>query len=69
MREHHERVFLDDKVLIRETLVELVAVLVNNAAKGDSDISECDDDVTTDAWVFGGLEDLEQKVVVVVTEL
>lgn len=60
MREHHERVFLDDHVLIRETLVELVAILVDDAAKGDSDVAERDDDVTTDARVFGGLEDLEQ---------
>ena len=69
MREHHERVFLDDQVLIRETLVELVAVLVNDAAKRDSDVAERDDDVATDARVSGGLEDLEQEVVVLVTEL
>ena len=69
MREHHERVFLDDQVLIRETLVELVAVLVNDAAKGDSDVAERDDNVATDARVSGGLEDLEQEVVVLVAEL
>ena len=69
MRDHHEHVFLDDQSLIRETLVELVAVLVNDTAKRDSDVTECDDDVTMDAWVSGGLEDLEQEVVVMVTEL
>lgn len=60
MREHHERVFLDHQVLIRETLVELVAVLVNDVAKGDSNIAKRDDNITADARVFGGLEDLEQ---------
>lgn len=69
MREHHERVFLDDQVLVRETLVELVAVLVNDAAKRDSDISERNDNVTTDARVFGRLEDLEEEMVVLITKL
>ena len=69
MCEYHERVFLDDQVLIRETLVEFVAVLVNDAAKGHGDVAERDDDITTDARVSRGLEDLEQQMVVLVTEL
>lgn len=69
MGEHHERVFLDNQVLIREAFVQLIAVLVDDVAKGDSDVAERDDDVTTDARVFGGLEDLEQEVMVLVAEL
>lgn len=69
MREHHQRVLLDDQVLVRETLVELVAVLVNDAAKRHGDVAKRDDDVTADARVSRGLEDLEQQMVVLVTEL
>ena len=69
MGEDHQRIFLDDKVLIREAFVEFVAVLVNDTAKGDSDVAERDDDVTADARVSRGLENLEQEVVVLVTEL
>lgn len=52
MGEYHERVFLDHQVLVRETLVELVAVLIDNAAERDGDVSERDDNVATDAWVL-----------------
>lgn len=69
MREYHERVLLDDQVCIRKTLVELVAVLIDDATKGDGNVAQRDDDIATDTRVSRGLEDLEQEAMVLVTEL
>lgn len=52
MRQNHERVFLDDETGIGKTLIQLVTVVVENAAKANCYISERDDDVAADIGVF-----------------
>ena len=69
MHGHHKRVLLDDQVVIREALVELVAVLIDDTAKRDGNVPERDDDVAPDTRVTRRFEDFEQQVVVLVAEL
>ena len=68
MREHHERVLLDDEILIRKTLVQLVTVFIKYSAERDGDISKGDDNIASDVGIFRGLEDLEEESVVLVAE-
>jgi len=46
-----------------------VAVLINDAAEGNSYIAECNDDVAPDVRVFRCLQNLEEEPMVLVTEL
>ena len=69
MREHHQRVLLHHQVGIRQTPVQLVAVLVHDRAERDSDVAESDRDVAPDVRVPRGLENAEEQVVVRVAEL
>ena len=69
MGEDHQRVFLHDDVLVRKTLVQLIAVLVDDIAETDSHITKSDDDVRADVWVLGCFEDFEEETVVLVAEL
>jgi len=68
MGEHHESVFLNDEVLVREAFVEFVAVLVDYSVEGNSDISKRNNDVTANVCIPGCLQDLEEKSMVLVTE-
>lgn len=69
MSQDHERILLDDNVAVREALVQLVAVLVDDVTEGHSDVSQRDDNVTADIGIPGGFEDFEQQPVVLVAEL
>ena len=69
MREHHQRVLLHHQVAVRQALVQLVAVLVDDRAERDSDVAERDRDVAPDVRVSRRLEDPEEQVVVRVAEL
>lgn len=69
MRQHHERVLLDNNVFIRQPSVQLAAVLIDDCAERNSHVSERDDDVASDARVLRRLEDPEEQVVVFVAEL
>jgi len=69
MREHHQRVLLHHQVAVRQALVQLVAVLVDDRAERDSDVAERDRNVAPDVRVSRCLEDPEEQVVVRVAEL
>lgn len=69
MGQHHESVLLDDEICVGETLVQLVAVLVNDVVKRNSDVSERDNNVAPDVRILRRLENLEQKMMVCVAEL
>ena len=69
MGQHHEGVLLDDEIRVGETLVQLVAVLVNDVVKRNSDVSQRDDNVAPDVRILRRLENLEQKMMVCVAEL
>jgi hypothetical protein len=69
MGEHHERVLLDDEIVIREALVQLVAVFVNDIAERHCDVAKSDRDVASDVGIFGSLQNLKEQPMVLVTEL
>lgn len=60
MSKHHKRVLLDHKVYVGKALVQLVAVLVDDIAEGDSDVTKGDDDVTSDVGILRCLQDLKK---------
>ena len=60
VRQHHQGVLLHDQVLIRQALVQLIAVFINDTAERNRNISEGDDGVTSDTGISGCLEDLEE---------
>lgn len=69
VREHHQRVLFHHQVAVRQTLVQLVAVLVNDRAERDRDVAKRDRDVAPDVRVPRRLEDAEEQAVVRVAEL
>lgn len=69
MREHHQGVLLHHQFGIRQSPVQLLAVLVDDRAERDRDVAERDGDVATDVRVSRGLQDAEEQVVVRVAEL
>lgn len=56
MGQNHKRVFLNDEAGVGETLVQLAAVVVENAAETNGNISERDDDVAADVRILGRLQ-------------
>ena len=52
MCENHERVLLDDEVLVRKTFVKLIAILINDIAERHSNISESDHDIAADIGIL-----------------
>lgn len=60
MGQNHECVLLDDEVGVGEALVQFVAVVVENAAEANGNISECDDDVAADVGVLGSFQHVEE---------
>ena len=69
MREHHQGVLFHHQIPIRQTPVQLIAVLVNDRAEGDRDVAERDSDVAPDVRVSRCLQDAEQQSVVRIAEL
>ena len=69
MRQHHQSILLHDEITIRESLVQLIAVLVDDIAETDSYVTKSDDDVRADVWVLGRFEDFEKETVMLVAEL
>jgi hypothetical protein len=69
MREHHQSVLLHHQFAIRQSPVQLIAVLVNNRAERDRDVAERDGDVAPDVHVPRFLQDAEEQVVVRIAEL
>ena len=69
MREHHQRVLLHHQFAIRQSPVELIAVLVDDRAERDRDVAERDGDVAPDVRVSRCLQDTEEQVVVRIAEL
>jgi len=69
MREHHQSVLLHHQILIRQTPVQLVAILVNDRVERDSDVTERDGDVAPDVRVSRCLQDAEEQAVVRIAEL
>lgn len=69
MREYHQRVLLHDKVAVRETLVQLIAILVDDIAEADCYVTQRDDNVGADIDVLGRLKNFKQKSVMLVAEL
>lgn len=69
MRQDHQRVLLDDEILVGKTSVQLVAVLVDDGAERNSYITEGDNDVATNSRVIGEFQDLEKQAMVLVAEL
>jgi hypothetical protein len=67
--EYHERILFNPEVCIREALVQLTAILINDIAERNSDISESNNDVTFDICIFGSLQDLEEQTMVLIAEL
>ena len=51
VREHHQSILLHHQLAIRQALVQLVAVLVDDRAERDRDVAERDGDVTPDIRV------------------
>lgn len=68
MCQNHKGILLDINVLVRKTLVKVVAVLVDHVVETNGDVSQSDDDVTANVRVFGRLEDLEEQEEIVLTE-
>ena len=60
MCKNHERVLLDDKVLVRKTFVELVAILIDDIAERYSNISESDHDIAANIGILRGLQNFKQ---------
>jgi hypothetical protein len=69
MREHHQSVLLHHQIAIRQTPVQLIAVLVHNRAERDRDVAKRDSDVAPDVRVSRRLQDAEEQVVVRIAEL
>ena len=69
MREHHQRVLLHHQVAVRQTPVQLVAVLIDDRAERDRDVAERDRNVAPDVRVPRRFEDAEEQMVVRVAEL
>ena len=69
MREHHQSVLLHYQFAIRQSPVQLIAVLVNDRAERDRDVAERDGNVAPDIRVSRGLQDAEQQLVVLIAEL
>jgi len=55
MGQNHESVLLYNEVGVGKTLVQFAAVVVENAAEANGNISERDDDVAADVGVLGRL--------------
>jgi len=51
MREHHQSVLLHHQFAIRQTPVQLIAVLIDDRAERDSDVAERDSDVAPDVRI------------------
>ena len=69
MRQHHQSILLHDEITIRESLVQLITVLIDDVAKTDGHITKSDDDVRADVRVLGRFEDFEEESVMLVAEL
>lgn len=59
MGQNHECVLLDDEARVGKALVQFAAVVVENAAEANSNISERDDDITAGVGVLGRLQKIE----------
>src|SRR6266403_5111994 len=69
MREHHQRILLHHHIAVRQTLVQLIAILVDDRAERDGDVAQRDRDVAPDVRVSRCLQDAEEQVVVRIAEL
>lgn len=69
MREHHQSVLLHHQIAIRQTPVQLIAVLVHDRAERDRDVAERDSDVAPDVRVSRCHQDAEKQLVVRIAEL
>ena len=67
--EHHQSVLLHHQFAIRQSPVQLIAVLVDDRAERDRDVTERDSDVAPDVRVSRCLQDAEEQVVVRIAEL
>lgn len=69
MCQDHERVLLDDHILVGQAFVEFVTILVDNVAERDSDVAQGNDDVAAYTGVLRYVQNFEQQPVVGVAEL
>ena len=69
MCQHHQSILLHNEIAIRESFVQLIAVLVDDITETDSYVTKSDDDVRANVWVLGRFEDFEEETMMLVAEL
>lgn len=52
MGQYHEGVLLDDEISVGETLVQLVAILVNDVVERDGDVAQRNDDIASNVGIL-----------------
>jgi hypothetical protein len=69
MRQNHEGVFLDRKVVVGQPVVQAIAVFVDHVVETNGHVSEGDYDVALDDWVSRSFHNLEEQHEVRLAEL
>ena len=67
MRQYHKQ-FVPEYQIPSEAVVQIFAILTDDVTERDCNIAERDHDVAANIWIFGWIQELEQRPMVLIAE-